>query len=96
MTSASTSVNAAWAEETALVKDEIKTLKLSPTQSNALKLLRTDQTQEAQKLLEDYFKANKTSQDWDLLYLLSALQWKNEDFQSASEFTNSFEKHSGS
>ena len=83
MTSASTSVNAAWAEETALVKDEIKTLKLSPTQSNALKLLRTDQTQEAQKLLEDYFKAKKTSQDWDLLYLLSALQWKNEDFQSA-------------
>ncbi len=83
MTSASTSVNAAWAEESALVKDEIKTLKLSPTQTNALKLLRTDQTQEAQKLLEDYFKANKTSQDWDLLYLLSALQWKNEDFQSA-------------
>lgn len=83
ITGASTSVNAAWAEETALVKDEIKTLKLSPTQSNALKLLRTDQTQEAQKLLEDYFKANKTSQDFELLYLLSALQCKNEDFQSA-------------
>ncbi|QQR58786.1 MAG: hypothetical protein IPG59_04625 [Candidatus Melainabacteria bacterium] len=39
MTSASTSVNAAWAEESALVKDEIKTLKLSPTQTNALKLI---------------------------------------------------------
>lgn len=63
--------------------EDIKTLKLSPTQSKALDLLRKDKTQEAQKFLEDYFKANKTSQEWDMLYLLSALEWKNEDFQSA-------------
>lgn len=63
--------------------DDIKTLKLSPTQSKALDFLRADKTQEAQKLLEDYFKTNKTSQEWDMLYLLSALEWKNEDFQSA-------------
>lgn len=63
--------------------EDIKTLKLSPTQSKALDLLRKDKTQEAQKFLEDFFKANKTSQEWDMLYLLSALEWKNEDFQSA-------------
>jgi len=83
LTSAIASMPAAWAKPTEQIRDEIKTLKLSPTQQNALDLLRTDKIQEAQKLLEDYFKANKNSQDWDLLYLLSALQWKSEDFQSA-------------
>lgn len=76
--------SASFAQDQAPLKQALETLNLNETQLQTLALVRQDKIDEAQKLLEDYFKSNKgRTKDSELVYFLSALQWKNEDYKAA-------------
>ena len=74
----------AFSQNAAPFKPELETLNLSPIELEALALVRAGKLDEAQTLLEGYFKKNKsTAKNSELVYFLSALQWKNEDYKAA-------------